>query len=267
MMEQATCVRVEDAVDEVADQLISLVKTIPDARRQVPNCPGSTIADVMAHLVTVTPRYEAGPQGGGDWVDTPVQLPALNARQMQRVDTREVHELAAQLLAALRSLRMTIDSFSDPTPTFHFHGGELVDAYSALGILLGELIVHGYDIASSLGSPWPIVPSHVGMVVDGINPILPGWLDARRSDRHNATYELRLRGQATHVYAFSDGILQVNPPDPPPIDVHISGDPVATLLVLYKRRSQWPSILTGKLLAWGRRPWLALTFGSRIHRP
>jgi uncharacterized protein (TIGR03083 family) len=266
-VDPATRLRVQDAIDEVAEQVISLLRTIPDARRQVPNCPGWTVADVIAHLVTVTPRYEAGPQGGGDWVDTPAQLPALNAQQMQRVATREVDELAAQLLAALRSLRTTIDSFGDPAPTFHFHGGEVVDANAALGILLGELIVHGYDIASSVGSPWPIVASHVSIVVDGINPILPGWLDVRRSAGHNATYELRLRGQATHVYAFSDGILQVNPPEPPPIDVHISGDPAATLLVIYKRRSRWPSILTGKLLAWGRRPWLALTFGSRIHRP
>jgi hypothetical protein len=32
---------------------------------------------------------------------------------------------------------------------FRFHGGELVPADAALGILLGELVVHGWDIALS----------------------------------------------------------------------------------------------------------------------
>jgi hypothetical protein len=50
-------------------------------------------------------------------------------------------------------------------------------------------------------------------------------------------------------------------------DVSISADPAALLLVLYKRRSQWPAIARGKLLAWGRRPWLAFSLAGRFHQP
>ena len=42
------------------------------------------------------------------------------------------------------------------------------------------------------------------------------------------------------------------------MDCHVSADPVALLLVSYGRRSQWVPVLTGKLLAWGRKPWLGL---------
>jgi hypothetical protein len=49
--------------------------------------------------------------------------------------------------------------------------------------------------------------------------------------------------------------------------VSISADPAALLLVLYKRRSQWPAIARGKLLAWGRRPWLAFSLAGRFHQP
>ena len=42
------------------------------------------------------------------------------------------------------------------------------------------------------------------------------------------------------------------------VDCHVSADPVALLLVAYGRRSQWVPILTGRLVAWGRKPWLGV---------
>jgi hypothetical protein len=76
-----------------------------------------------------------------------------------------------------------------------------------------------------------------------------------------------LRGQATHVFRFRDGRLRVDPDREPPIDVRISGDPAALLLVLYRRQSPWRHIARGRLVAWGRRPWLALSFAGRFHEP
>jgi hypothetical protein len=49
--------------------------------------------------------------------------------------------------------------------------------------------------------------------------------------------------------------------------VIISADPATVLLVLYRRVGLVPGILTGRLVAYGRRPWLALTQTSRFHRP
>ena len=35
----------------------------------------------------------------------------------------------------------------------------------------------------------------------------------------------------------------------------VSAEPVTFILVcVYKRRSQWPAILTGRQVAWGRKP-------------
>jgi hypothetical protein len=59
----------------------------------------------------------------------------------------------------------------------------------------------------------------------------------------------------------------MNPERPRRVDAHISADPATLLLVVYRRRSQWPQIAAGRLLAWGRRPWLALSFVRRFHRP
>ena len=122
-------------------------------------------------------------------------------------------------------------------------------------------------VAQAIRQPWPIDPGHVALIMEGLAPIVPGWVDVDRARGFTATFEVRLRGQATHVFAFQDGQLRVNPGDPGPIDAHISADPSALLLVLYRRQSQWRHIARGRLLAWGRRPWLALTFVGRFHKP
>lgn len=59
----------------------------------------------------------------------------------------------------------------------------------------------------------------------------------------------------------------MNPPGPFRPDVIVSAEPVTFLLVVYKRVSQWPAILTGRLVARGRRAWLAPAFAGRFHQP
>jgi hypothetical protein len=78
---------------------------------------------------------------------------------------------------------------------------------------------------------------------------------------------VRLRGQGTHRFDFDEGRLRMNPAGPFRPDVTISADPATLLLMLYRRVSLWPGILTGRLVAYGQRPWLALTLTSRFHRP
>jgi uncharacterized protein (TIGR03083 family) len=261
--------RVLPAIDLAADRFVTLVTQAPDPTVRVPASPGWTVRDVAAHLVTVTVRYAEGPQGRGTWTPTPVELADLNRDQLQALGAATVGELAARLRQELTAVRAQIQGYGSQVPSFRFHGGEPVRADVALGLLLGELVVHGHDVARALRRPWPIDPGHAALIVEGVNPILPGWVRPERVRGLTAVFELRLRGQATHVWAFRDGRLHVNPPEPDrgPIDVHVSGAPAALVLVLYARESQWKHIATGRMLAWGRKPWLALTLTSRFHKP
>lgn len=241
--------------------------TAPDPAVLVPNTPGWAVRDIAAHLATVVVRYADGPKDRGTWTSTPLELPALNHDQMQALGAMTVGDLTAILRQELATLQAQIRGYGSRLPSFRFHGGEPVRADIALGLLLGELVVHGYDVARALRQPWPIDQGHAALIIEGLNPILPGWVRPERIQGFTASFELRLRGQATHLWAFRDGRLQVNPPQPGVIDVHVSGDPAALLLVFYARESQWKHIATGRMLAWGRKPWLALTLTSRFHKP
>ena len=259
--------RVLPAIDLAASRFAALVTAAPDPAVQVPDTPGWTVRDVAAHLATVVVRYADGPQRRGTWTSTPLELPALNHAQIRALGAMTAGDLAASLHRELAALRAQIQGYGGKLPAFRFHGGEPVRADIALGLLPGELLVHGHDVARALRRPWPIDPGHAALVIDSLDPILPGWVRPERIQGFTASFELRLRGQASHLWAFRDGRLEVNPPHPGTIDVHISGDPAALLLVFYGREPQWRHIATGRMFAWGRKPWLALTLTSRFHKP
>jgi uncharacterized protein (TIGR03083 family) len=259
--------RVRPAIEQAGERFAALVTTAPDPDVRVPNSPDWTVREASAHVVTVAPRYAAGPERRGTWVQDPQALPELNQAEIRALGAQGMAELAERLRHDLAALCDQVEGYGAAPPSFRFHGGELVPADVALGILLGELVVHGWDIAQALHRPWPLDPGHVALILEGLAPILPGWIHPERARGFTATLQVRLRGQATHVFSFQDGRLQVNPSHERPIDAHVSADPAALLLVLYRRQSQWRQIALGRLVAWGRKPWLALTFVGRFHQP
>lgn len=259
--------RVLPALDVETGRFASLVNSAPDPAARVPSTADWTVRDVAAHLASVVVRYADGPEGRGVWTETPLDLPALNRDQIEALGTPTMGDLVASLRRELATLQAQIRGYGSSPPSFGFHGGARVRADIALGILLGELLIHGWDVARALRRPWPIDPAHAALFVEGLNPVLPGWVRPERVRGLTAGFEIRLRGQASHVWAFRDGRLHVNPADRGPIDVRISADPAAFVLVCYRREPQWKHIATGRILAWGRRPWLALTLVDRFHNP
>ena len=251
--------RVQPALDRAADRFreLAVAAHYPNAK-----VPGSdwTIHEVTAHVASVVNRYADGPEGRGTWAERPPDLAGINQRSIEALGAAGMAELGAKIDRDLSALVAQIRAYGDRPPSFHFHGGAEVLAH-----LVNELLVHGWDIARAVGRPWPLDPADVELVIEGVEPILPGWVDPEKAGRLTATYLLRLRGQGTHVWSFRDGRLRIGSDRRP--DVTISADPVALLLVLYKRRPQWPAIARGRLLAWGRRPWLAFSLAGRFHQP
>jgi uncharacterized protein (TIGR03083 family) len=155
-----------------------------------------------------------------------------------------------------------------------FVQGTRVPVATLTGHLLNETLMHGYDIARADGRTWRIEPAHAAMVVRHLFVPVLQQLDPRalvnttKAAGLRATYELRLRGANRFHFIFDDGALRVDDPSPAAkVDCYISADPAAFVLVYWGRRSQWPAIATGKLMAWGRKPWLGPRFASLICHP
>jgi uncharacterized protein (TIGR03083 family) len=257
--------RVLPAIDRLAGRFTDLVTAAPDPATRIPDSDW-TVHEATAHVVTVTRRFIDRPEGRGTWVADPRDLGALNDAQIEALAGLDMRELAARLRRDLTALATQVRAYGGAPPSFTFHGGGEVAADLALGILLGELVVHGWDVARATGHPWPIDAGDVELILEGVEPILPGWVDHDAAGDLTATFEVRLRGGGTHLWSFRDGRLEVAPAGRRP-DVRISTDPAALLLVFYRRQSQWRHVARGRMLAWGRRPWLAFTLAGRFHKP
>jgi uncharacterized protein (TIGR03083 family) len=259
---------VTTALGRECGRVMTLVVGAPGATVRVANCPEWNVQQLAAHLVTVARRYSDGPEGRGTWVEDPRKVADLNDRQLRELDDRSLSELAGRLEDEVRAASERVRGYGGRMPEFRFHGGATVRADLALGALLGELIIHGWDLAQTLNRRWDIDGRHAALVADGLSAIAPGWIDRDRTHAFTATFDVRLRGQTRQTWSFLDGGLSVHRSRPEGrVDCHISADPGALLLVFYGRESQWKHIARGRLVAWGRRPWLALTLADRFHKP
>ncbi|MGH3971752.1 MAG: maleylpyruvate isomerase N-terminal domain-containing protein [Pseudonocardiaceae bacterium] len=139
--------------------------------------------------------------------------------------------------------------------------------------LLNETVMHGYDIAHAAGRQWRIEPAHAAMVLGRfIVPIIQA-LDPRalvngaKAAGVRVTFDVRIRGGDRFHFVFDNGSVRVEEPSSRRVDCHISADPVAFLMVVWSRQGQWSAIRKGKLLAWGRKPWLGPRLRSLIRNP
>jgi hypothetical protein len=140
------------------------------------------------------------------------------------------------------------------------------DCLTALA--LSELTVHGHDVATGAGRPWPISAKHARIILSTVCPQM--WpLVVRPEACRGApvTYEVRLRGNGPRfVVRVADGTAEVRSAGGP-VDCVISADPVTLLLVAYGRMPLGRALLRGGMLAWGRRPWLGLRYGGLFFTP
>lgn len=255
-----------DRIEAAAAALTDLVRAAPDPRRPVPATPAWSIAQVYAHVAAEVPRYEADALGTGARVADAGALAAENVRFVASIAPSSIDDVDRRLGDGLRALRSTFTGFGDDLPTVTLDGGAVMPADVALGALLGEFLVHGYDIARVCGRRWDFEPGDVGIVLEALNALAPHWVKPAAAARHTATYELSV-GRKRHIYEFTEGELTVDPVRPRRIDVHIRLKAAAALPALYLRRRPLHMAARGDTIAWGRKPWLAPGFGRRFHAP
>jgi hypothetical protein len=109
-------------------------------------------------------------------------------------------------------------------------------------LLIGEQLLHGYDLAQAVGAEWPIETEPARLVVAALLPILPALVDGEAAKGVDATYELAVHGGPRVTARFRDATASIRPPDNSIAGCHLSGEPVTWLLALYGRVG-WEELL------------------------
>jgi uncharacterized protein (TIGR03083 family) len=246
------------ALQAAARQVVALLRAIPNANIPVPRSEW-TVAETAIHLVAGTRVYLGCARGEGSPVADLAALPAMNAQLFREFPTRDATALAALLDEAVAAfVAATAPARGDEPISWHM--GYPLPLAAMTSILVGEFLVHGYDMARATHRPWRIAPAHARCAIAGLASVLPLAVDSVAARGVDVRYEIAVRGGPRFVCHFQGGGLRVEPPTAGSVDCRLAVEPVPYLLVAYGRCSQWPAILRGQMRAGGRKPWLAFGF-------
>jgi uncharacterized protein (TIGR03083 family) len=252
------------ALQVAAGHASELIRSLSDPRAPVPGLEW-TVGQTAAHMVAAPMNYLCYATGQAEPEDT-IDLRAGNLERIERVGSEDLSELADLLVEETdRYLDGTAKLSGDHRVTFF--GGARVSLAAQSGILLGEYIVHGRDLARSAGRPSHIDPSHAILVIAAITAVIPRYLNPNVARGVDVAYEIRVRGGPRFILRVAGNKATVESGSGTSVDCRISADPVAFLLVAYGRQAQWRPVLAGRMTAWGRRPWRALEFKRLLVNP
>ena len=265
------------AIEAAAGRFITLMRDTPDIERRVAGTDW-TVPATAAHVSVVLSGFSAAiaeePQAlaPDHYVDAdfPTRLAASNAASNAMVDHGDAGRLAEAIAAGTQRFLALVAS-ADPqreceTPWYGPGRTRSPDCLTALA--LGELIVHGHDIATGTDRLWPISAADAKLVVGTVCPEMsPVVVRPEACRGAPVTFDIRLRGKGPrYVIRVVNGTAEVREVGVP-VDCVIFADPVAYLLVMYGRMPVSQALLRGDILAWGRRPWLSLRFKNLFFNP
>jgi uncharacterized protein (TIGR03083 family) len=260
----------DEMLREAAQRAAAVIRQAPDGAAPVKGLQW-TVAETAAHLLSEFHDYAAIVSGAAtvSTVDgqqsAAQQTSAANAQQLVRLAERDLARLADALPPAVDAF-IAANTGRDPAATLRAPNGVLMTPATMSAALLGELLVHGFDIARATGQPWSIPAPEATEVVGGVMAMLPDYLDRQRAAGRTLSYEVRLRGGPRYRIAIANGAAEVGGAGPA-VDCVITANPVAFLLVGYGRVGQLGQALRGRILAGGRKPWLGFAFGQLVTGP
>jgi uncharacterized protein (TIGR03083 family) len=247
--------RLREEITATARRVGDLLRALPSGDTPLDRVDW-TAAETVAHLVTLPPRYLRTIDGPAPM---PKSLAEDNQRALEAVPERDQDALADRLNASVAEL---LDALGpDGTRSAYYrtvpHTAEGIGA-----LLLNELLMHGLDLARAAGRPWPISREFASVCTRAVMPIISGVADPNAARSATGVYHLRLRGTGDWTLSIADGIVQVAEGKPARPDLHLSADPAAFMLTSFNHLSTIRAVLTGRMAAWGRKPWLAVRFSK-----
>jgi uncharacterized protein (TIGR03083 family) len=262
-----------DALRQAADKTSGLLGSISDSRGNAP-APGLawTVAETAAHLVALLRQSAAFASGARDGAAERAALPSSggvgerlalgNARELDRLGERRIPVLRQLLESSVDEYATVIAGRRDGGLVETLFGPE--DPATMTAALVGEQLVHGFDLARAVGRRWPIDPDAARLTLTGLVPVLPYMVDAEAIRDVRARIEVRIVGGPRFTLVLDHGRAAVEPADGR-CDCWIQAQPVPYLLTGYGRVNRWLPLLRRQIRAGGRRPWIAARLASYLN--
>ncbi|MFD0024584.1 maleylpyruvate isomerase family mycothiol-dependent enzyme [Streptomyces sp. NPDC058382] len=265
-----------DALRATAAEIAALLRDAPDTGLPVPRSEW-TVGEAAAHLAQANQlmaEVAAGKSHSyGD--GTPGGLAAANERALAAFGERAGEPLAAMIVAQTTAFLDAIDEHPTDGHSTNVHPAdeELMTPMGPMNravlgsYLLTHMLGHGYDLARALKSPHMVDRDRARLTLPFLVLAMPRVTDPAATAGLNARYAVRLWGGGRFGVTFAEGEVAVGHLPPGRPDCTISIEPVTFLLMALGRIAPAGAMARGRVLAWGRKPWLGPRFPEYFKAP
>jgi uncharacterized protein (TIGR03083 family) len=245
---------VRDGLTTMYERVARLIEDQGDLSMMIPGFEW-TVREMAVHLAGGTRRYAALVSGEYDLSGLVIDKQLLDARARSlNADNPETDpkKLAEQIREGFEHFMAVTAKLAADTEV-SYYAGLRPNVAEVASVLLGEPILHGYDVAKALETPWPIEPECSALTLGAFRRIgYSAIFQPALADGLEATYRVAIAGTEFFSVRIADGTYQEVPDSSP--ECVIAADPVTAHLVLSKRISQWPAVALGRLTFSGERP-------------
>ncbi len=222
-----------------------------------------TVQQYAAHVLSVALHYREIIHGREYLRAATTGEVHLNNQAEMEALIAPVPELADQLQAVEAEMDGYFDAHTDDRPVIPFHGGVMVSGITGQTNWLGELVMHGQDIARAMKAPYKIDERDMLLVARGMMEYGHGFLRADTSPDTDICVALKVPDARPFVIRIQGGVAAFRartPADRPDAVLRV---PASTLTeMLYERIGPFTAVRRGLFVVGGRRPWVALKLQS-----
>jgi uncharacterized protein (TIGR03083 family) len=250
-----------DALAVAGRRLVELLRAVPDPSAPVEGLRW-TLGELTTHLAARTELFAGYLAGTAEPEGAISDIAAHSERQIRDLsdvpyDTH-VELIAASLAAFVETTKGRLGTTRIPGTGAHLR---------ALGRhALAEILVHGYDVARSIGQRWRISAEDARTIIRASLVLAPHYVDPQTTRGTQVAYRLLVRGGPRVRVRIDDGSASIEDADGS-ADCTIRAEPRTFVLLSFGRMSRWRAAVRGRLLATGRRPWRALAFSRSFLPP
>ncbi|MFJ8571060.1 maleylpyruvate isomerase family mycothiol-dependent enzyme [[Kitasatospora] papulosa] len=255
-----------DALRATAEEIAQLLRRAPDTGAAVPGLVW-TVGELAAHLAQANELMAdvaAGrPRRHGD--GTPEGIAAANEQALDAFAERRADPLAAMIVTRTEAYLEAVASHPAEETLLTPMGP--MNRVVLGSYLLTHMLGHGVDLARALKRPHMVDRARARLTLPFLLEAMPRVTDAAATAGLDARYAVRLWGGGRFGVTFTDGTATVGHAFPDRPDCTISIEPVTFLLMALGRCSPAGAMARGRVLAWGRRPWLGPRFPEYFTAP
>jgi uncharacterized protein (TIGR03083 family) len=221
-----------------------------------------TVGDVAAHVAAVLEDYRSFAEGGAPYGVTAPECQRVIDAGLARVSERQPLMLADRIRDNIESLAAVVAS-SRPRQTVNWYLGTTATPAFLGAIVLGELLVHGCDIATTSNGDTTLDPigSRFGMLAAAATCVL---VLTPKGKTVTADLDFRIRGYETIRLRLDNGHAQIMTQPTGRPDVWFEGAPGPFLLWMHERSGELKPFLNRSIRIGGRRPWRAFAVAKWI---